>query len=141
MNCKYCGSWNAEDEHRCSHCGRRVQARLVYPASRSAFALLLDEWPATEASESSSLPVAPDPSLLRLQPSLDLLNAVPQKLSFELSAPAKIIPFESITGHRAASALSTPEPAKLAPFLAARAISTPHPQTPIETPEPQTPIE
>lgn len=136
MNCKYCGSWNAEDDHRCSHCGRRVQARLVYPASRSAFALLLDEWPRAEASESSSLPVAPDPSLIRLQPSLNLLNAVPQKLGFELSAPAKIIPFESITGHRAESAVSTPAPAKLAPFLAAPAISAPHPLPRTETPKP-----
>src|ERR1041384_383110 len=107
MNCKYCGSWNPEDEHRCSHCGRRVQARLVYPASRSAFALLLDEWPATEPSESSS----PDPSRLRVQPALDLLNAVPQKLVFELSSPAKIIPFESIIGDRSPPAPPPATPA------------------------------
>src|SRR5713226_3309851 len=127
MNCKYCGSWNAEDEHRCSHCGRRVQATLVYPASRSAFALLLDEWPGTEPPESTSQLAQTDPARLRVQPSMDLLNAVPQKLSFDLAAPAKIIPFESITGHRTQSAQPTATPANLAPFLAEPAVSAPHP--------------
>jgi uncharacterized RDD family membrane protein YckC len=67
---------------------------------------------------------------------MDLLNAVPQKLSFELSAPAKIIPFESITGHRTQSAQPTATPATLAPFLTAPAISAPHPLPRTEAPKP-----
>lgn len=32
MNCRYCGVWNDEDEHRCQRCGRRLQLAAARPA-------------------------------------------------------------------------------------------------------------
>jgi uncharacterized RDD family membrane protein YckC len=91
MNCKYCQSWNADDEHRCSLCGRRLKTVTVasqnYPASRSAPALALaDAPPVVEVRE----PLAP-PSNRR---------PVPQKLGFDAAPDSNIIPFESFAAHR-----------------------------------------
>jgi hypothetical protein len=72
MNCRYCQSWNAEDEHRCTRCGRRLKIAEVtssFPASRSAPALALADRPAVvvEVDEPALLPA---------------LTPVPQKLIF-----------------------------------------------------------
>ncbi len=55
MNCRYCGSWNAEDEHRCDRCGRRLTSS-AYATTQGAAALALQ--PADEA-----------PKLLRVETS------------------------------------------------------------------------
>lgn len=92
MNCRYCQSWNAEDEHRCCCCGRRLttaaSASTRQPASRSSHALALEDRPsALSASAALTLPAA---------------NAlpVPQKFSFDESPQSNIIPFESFAAHR-----------------------------------------
>ncbi len=92
MNCGYCQSWNAEDEHRCCRCGRRLKFAAAeshrYPASRSTPALAFEEQP------SSALAVeAPVETALNRPP-------VPQRLRFEESPQSNIIPFESFAAHR-----------------------------------------
>ena len=91
MNCRYCQSWNAEDEHRCTRCGRRLKIAGVtssLPASRSAPALALDDRPAVvvEVNEPAPQPVARAP--------------VPQRLMFEEMRDSNVIPFESFASHR-----------------------------------------
>jgi len=91
MNCRYCHTWNAEDEPRCTRCGRRLKIAEVspgYPASRSAPALALADRAAVvvEVNEPTLLPRARTP--------------VPQKLAFEDPYDSNVIPFESFAGHR-----------------------------------------
>jgi uncharacterized RDD family membrane protein YckC len=43
MNCRYCGAWNADDEHRCDRCGRRLNADLGRAqAGSGALAVAID---------------------------------------------------------------------------------------------------
>ena len=91
MNCRYCQSWNAEDEHRCTRCGRRLKIAEVsssYPASRSAPALALADQSAVvvEVDEPAPLPVA--------------RTTVPQKLAFDDLFDSNVIPFESFAANR-----------------------------------------
>lgn len=91
MNCRYCQSWNAEDEHRCTRCGRRLKIAEVsstLAASRSAPALALDDRPAVvvEVDEPASLATVRTP--------------VAQRLMFEELRDANVIPFESFAAHR-----------------------------------------
>lgn len=90
MNCRYCHSWNAEDEHRCTRCGRRLKIAGVspsYPASRSAPALALADRPAVVVEVAE-----PGPLLAR--------TPVPQSLIFEEPHDSNVIPFESFAAHR-----------------------------------------
>jgi len=89
MNCRYCQTWNAEDDHRCRLCGRRLQVAETgahrFPASRCAPALALDQQPVAPPIQ-----VAPPP------------NRVPvaQRLAFDEVPQSNIIPFESFAAHR-----------------------------------------
>jgi len=106
MNCEHCRNWNADDEHRCTRCGRRLKIAGVshsYPASRSAPAFALAEQPAVivEVEEPAPLPSrAP----------------VLQKLGFEEIPGSNVIPFESFAAHRIQPIASPPvsEPASTA---------------------------
>lgn len=98
MNCKYCASWNAEDEHRCTRCGRRLMNAGVsssYPASRSAPALALAE----------------EPALVVEEPALRGRTPVAQELRFAEVPGAKVIPFESFAAHRI-EPVASPPPAR-----------------------------
>ena len=99
MNCEYCRSWNADDEHRCTRCGRRLKIAGVshtYPASRSAPAFALAEEPAVVVEvEDLSPPHSRTP--------------IPQKLGFE-EIGSNIIPFESFAAHRIQPVASSPVP-------------------------------
>src|ERR1700730_14317225 len=90
MNCRYCQTWNAEDEHRCTRCGRRLKiadtVSRAYPASRSTPAFALAEEPAVIVEE------APPPPVLRAP--------IPLKLDFEEFSTSNIIPFEAFAPHR-----------------------------------------
>ena len=103
MNCRYCQSWNAEDEHRCSRCGRRLKIAEVsstFPASRSAPALALEHRPAVVVEVDEPAPSAP------------ARTPVAQRLMFEELRDSNVIPFESFAAHRinpvAASTLAPP---------------------------------
>ena len=104
MNCRYCQSWNAEDEHRCTRCGRRLKIAEVsssLAASRSAPALALANRPGVvvEVNEPAPLPLARMP--------------IPQRLAFEDLHDSKVIPFESFAAHRI-------QPVATSPAVAAR---------------------
>lgn len=90
MICKYCSSWNAEDEHRCTRCGRRLKTAetLVpgYPASRSASAFALAEQPAVVVELEEPAPRLREP--------------IPQNLRFAEVPGPKVIPFESFAAAR-----------------------------------------
>jgi uncharacterized RDD family membrane protein YckC len=90
MNCQYCASWNAEDEHRCTRCGRRLKptgtSAAGYPASRSA--------PAFALAEPSAVVVkVEEPAPIRHAP-------IAQGLPFHELTGSKVIPFESFAAHR-----------------------------------------
>src|SRR6266478_5331737 len=91
MNCEYCRSWNADDEHRCTRCGRRLKIAGVshsYPAaSRSAPAFALAEQPAVVVEVEDPAP-------------LPSRAPVPQKLGFEEIPGSNVIPFESFAAYR-----------------------------------------
>jgi uncharacterized RDD family membrane protein YckC len=101
MNCKYCASWNAEDEHRCTRCGRRLTTGGVtstFPASRSAPALAFAEHPAVVVEVK--------------EPAPQLRVPVTQQLAFEPLPASKVIPFESFAAHRIEPIVRTqPQPA------------------------------
>jgi uncharacterized RDD family membrane protein YckC len=115
MRCKYCRSWNADDEHRCNRCGRRlkvVPGSQGYPASRSAAALAFAELPAaTVELDEAPLPRAHEP--------------VPQKLGFEEIAVSNVIPFESIAPYRAQPIPPVPAAAAATAKQAPRRAATP----------------
>lgn len=122
MNCQYCASWNAEDEHRCTRCGRRLKAAGTsapgYPASRSAPAFALAETPAVVVKVE--------------EPASSFHVSIPQKLPFHQLAASKVIPFESFAAHRiepvafAAAPAPAPTPSAVAPKpKAGRPLPTP----------------
>lgn len=95
MRCRYCGTSNAEGEHRCEHCGRRLQndaeaARLVtYPFENSSAA------PAPVYSEAPHVaPPAPETAAPDRKPR----QTVPRQPSLFAADRPKVIPFESIAG-------------------------------------------
>ncbi|MCL5744844.1 MAG: hypothetical protein M1541_13120, partial [Acidobacteria bacterium] len=91
MQCRYCGASNAEDEHRCERCGRRLQGEsgqtrvIPYPVvnSSAAPAALPDFDPPAEQQ-------APQPPGGPLR----------QASLFAGADGPKVIPFESISGVR-----------------------------------------
>jgi len=90
MNCRYCETWNAEEEHRCCRCGRRLKTPSpvspAFPATRSAPALALQVDPASAAAQQPVTVVNRPPA--------------PQSLAFHEVQPSNIIPFESFAAHR-----------------------------------------
>ncbi len=120
MHCKYCRSWNADDEHRCNRCGRRLKVApgsQGYPASRSASALAL-------ARQPDAMEELDEPAPLRSR------SPVPQKLGFEEIPGSNVIPFESIAAHRAQPVPPLPVAAPAATAPAARL------EPPIASPQP-----
>ena len=91
MNCEHCASWNAEDEHRCTRCGRRLKASgtnaVGYPASRSAPAFAFAEQPAVVVE------VREPARLLQCTPFL-------AKVALHQFAGSNVIPFESFAADR-----------------------------------------
>ena len=122
MNCQYCVSWNAEDEHRCTRCGRRLKVTGTsvagYPASRSSPAFALSEAPAVVKVEEPA-PIRPVP--------------ITQKLPFNEFTGSKVIPFESFAAHRIAPVTFAPAPALTTP--AAVAAPRPKASRPLPVPE------
>lgn len=100
MECRYCQAVNAEDDHRCSRCGRRLRMTPVYTGSSAAAPALRYE------SESSAMPrsssgagVAVEPVLppltrrpITYQPSLFTSRELPRVVPFETIAPGLLEP-------------------------------------------------
>jgi uncharacterized RDD family membrane protein YckC len=95
MNCTYCRSWNAEDEHRCTRCGRLLRRASAAGAVAAAYPLHL-----TSGSLATSSPASV------------MDEREPAKVP-----PPRIIPFESIS--RRPLAQPTAIPAPVAPLVVA----------------------
>jgi uncharacterized RDD family membrane protein YckC len=101
MECRYCQSANADDDHRCRRCGRRLRMGPVYTAASAAAPVL--EYASAPASEYAPLEVArtgrethvaPQPSESRrpvtYQPSLFGSRELPRVVQFETIAPGVV---------------------------------------------------
>jgi uncharacterized RDD family membrane protein YckC len=95
MECRYCQSANADDEHRCRRCGRRLRMGPVYTAA-SAAAPVLEYAPMEVARTNREVHVAPEPSESRrpitYQPSLFSSRELPRVVPFETIAPVQAPP-------------------------------------------------
>jgi uncharacterized RDD family membrane protein YckC len=124
MNCRYCHGWNAEDEHRCTRCGRRLKAAAVspsYPASRSAPALALAEQPAVVVEVDDPAPMT-------------ARAAIPQTLGFEEIGSSNVIPFESFAAHRIQPVPPSPmATAAKAPAATLQPVAKPAPAAPAKS--------
>src|SRR5580698_2537573 len=97
MECRYCQSANADDDHRCRRCGRRLRMGPVYTGSSAAAPLL--QYTTAEVHHSSAQPAAaqakPGPNAVRrpasshitYQPSLFTSRELPRVVPFETIAP------------------------------------------------------
>jgi uncharacterized RDD family membrane protein YckC len=99
MECRYCQAVNAEDDHRCSRCGRRLRMTPVYTSSAAAPALhyVNESNPAPKAASSAGVAVEPAlPPLTRkpitYQPSLFSSRELPRVVAFETIAPSVLEP-------------------------------------------------
>jgi uncharacterized RDD family membrane protein YckC len=91
MECRYCQSANAEDDHRCRRCGRRLRMGPVYTAASAAAPVL--EYAAIETACIETR-ATPEPSVPRrpitYQPSLFSSRELPQVVPFETIAPERV---------------------------------------------------
>jgi hypothetical protein len=88
MECRYCQTTNAEDDHRCGRCGRRLRMTPLYTAKSSA-ALALRY----EPDEAKALDTVPPPAPRRpitYQPSLFASRELPRVVPFETIAPGPV---------------------------------------------------
>jgi uncharacterized RDD family membrane protein YckC len=110
MECRYCQFGNAEDEHRCRRCGRRLRSSPVYVGSSAAAPLLqfeaapvlqheagpLLQHDSARAASRSEVHRSPEPSEPRrpstYQPSLFTSRELPLVVPFETLAPGLVQP-------------------------------------------------
>jgi uncharacterized RDD family membrane protein YckC len=111
MECRYCQAANADDDHRCRRCGRRLRMSPVYTGSSAAAPVL--QYEAAPASQYEAAPVLqpeairlatnrteahrpPEPSAPRrpitYQPSLFTSRELPLVVQFETIAPDAVQP-------------------------------------------------
>jgi uncharacterized RDD family membrane protein YckC len=106
MECRYCQAANAEDEHRCRRCGRRLRMSPVYTGSSAAAPVL--QYEAAPVLEYEEAPVlqyeaaptpqhrSPEPNAPRrpitYQPSLFTSRELPHVVRFETIAPGLVQP-------------------------------------------------
>ena len=91
MECRYCQASNAEDDHRCRRCGRRLRLTPVYTTS-AAVPALRPEFIESESADSSK-PVAtelppPPRRPITYQPSLFSGRELPRVVPFESISPS-----------------------------------------------------
>jgi uncharacterized RDD family membrane protein YckC len=99
MECRYCQATNAEDDHRCRRCGRRLRMTPVYTGnSAAAPALRFDSIETNAAPQGATNPAlaleptAP-PAARRpptYQPSLFSARELPRVVPFETFAPESV---------------------------------------------------
>ncbi len=100
MECRYCQSANADDDHRCRRCGRRLRMGPVYRGSSAAAPVLQSgaapvlQYAAEEAARPSHQPVSrPEPGAPR-RPVTSRVTYQP--LLFNSREMPRVVPFESI---------------------------------------------
>jgi uncharacterized RDD family membrane protein YckC len=95
MECRYCQASNADDDHRCRRCGRRLRVTPVYTAASAAAPALHYEaiqtaaGRAAAAAAGASAAAAPAPARrpITYQPSLFTSRELPRVVPFESIAP------------------------------------------------------
>jgi len=88
MECRYCQALNAEDDHRCSRCGRRLRMTPVYAGASAAAPALHYESSARVAVEPPPAPAVRKP--ITYQPSLFTSRELPRVVPFESIAPESV---------------------------------------------------
>src|ERR1700722_84736 len=92
MECRYCQAANADDDHRCRRCGRRLRMSPVYTGSSAAAPVL--QYEAAPTLHEGHRP--PEPSAPRrpitYQPSLFTSRELPLVVRFETIAPDSVQP-------------------------------------------------
>ena len=84
MECRYCRASNAEDDHRCRRCGRRLPAGPVYTGSSAAAPVLAER--SAPVSRERSAPVSRERSM----PVLQAVETVrPSRPNFARPEPAR----------------------------------------------------
>lgn len=99
MECRYCQAMNAEDDHRCSRCQRRLRMTPVYTSSAAAPALNYESDAQPRAKATSGAGIAVEPALppltrrpITYQPSLFSSRELPRVVAFETIAPSVLEP-------------------------------------------------
>src|SRR5579864_2860509 len=96
MECRYCQTQNAEDDHRCRRCGRRLRMTVPYTASAAAPVLQYEASARysidarTADGPGIATEAAPPPAARRsvtYQPSLFSSRELPRVVSFESLLP------------------------------------------------------
>jgi uncharacterized RDD family membrane protein YckC len=101
MECRYCQAANADDDHRCRRCGRRLRMSPIYTGSSAAAPVL--HYGAAPGLQYEAAPVnrnnahrSPEPSEPRrpitYQPSLFTSRELPLVVQFETIAPDSVQP-------------------------------------------------
>src|SRR5690349_1153080 len=96
MECRYCQASNAEDDHRCRRCGRRLRMTPVYAASSAAPQLQYEPRetvpaPATNGHATVTAEPAKAPrKAITYQPSLFTSREMPRVVPFESIAPQSV---------------------------------------------------
>jgi uncharacterized RDD family membrane protein YckC len=91
MECRYCQASNAEDDHRCRRCGRRLRMTPVYLTSAAVPALRSDliENESADATRNVATQLPPGPRRsITYQPSLFSGREFPRVVPFESIAPS-----------------------------------------------------
>lgn len=125
--CMYCRAQNAEDDHRCHRCGRRLQFApppgvLQLPTKAATALRLQPQPPAHEPEPAEAAPQAQRP--ITYQRSLFSSREVPQVVPFESLNPAVAVERRR---QRAQSELTRPRPRKPIPGQQALEFSSPPP--------------
>jgi uncharacterized RDD family membrane protein YckC len=101
MECRYCQAANADDDHRCRRCGRRLRMSPVYTGSSAAAPVLQYEsvesaGPVRVQASRPEVHRQPEPSAPRhpitYQPSLFTSRELPLVVRFETIAPGSVPP-------------------------------------------------
>jgi len=91
MECRYCQASNAEDDHRCRRCGRRLRMTPVYTTS-AAVPKLRTEFDDVQSADHAGLvatePPPPPRRPITYQPSLFSGRELPRVVPFESIAPS-----------------------------------------------------
>jgi uncharacterized RDD family membrane protein YckC len=88
MECRYCRATNAEDDHRCHHCGRRLRMTPAWPGASEV-----------QASRQSPVPVSAIPEYAPERPAEHAPARRPvvwQPSLFSSREMPRVVPFESI---------------------------------------------
>jgi uncharacterized RDD family membrane protein YckC len=102
MECRYCQSVNADDDHRCRRCGRRLQTGPAYTASSAAAPVLeyaaapVLEYAPAEAVRSGPQSISRTDAHPTLEPAAPRRPVTYQPSLFSSRELPRVVPFETI---------------------------------------------